>query len=271
VPRSTVSRKIAALEDRLGARLLERTTRSVRLTEAGAAYHRQVTPALEALREAERALSSGEVRPSGRLRLTAPDGFGETPLPNVIAEYMRRFPGVEVEIELTNRRVDLLEEGFDLAIRAGGLADSSLVARRLGRSQQLPLHASPEYLRRNGTPRRVEELAHHDCLILAGAPRTWPLRRKGRITEVPIRVRAAASNFKILQTLAVAGHGIARLPGHVAAEAVRGRALRTLLDRALPPPIPFHVVYPSARHLSVKVRALIELLDAGFKGFPDPR
>ncbi|HYD41134.1 MAG TPA: LysR family transcriptional regulator, partial [Anaeromyxobacter sp.] len=157
VPRSTISRKIAELEDRLGVRLLERTTRSVRLTDEGAACHRQVLPALEALREAERTLSTGRVAPSGRLRITAPDFFGAEPaFAEVAAEYMRLYPGVELEVEFTNRRVDLLAEGFDLAIRAGHLADSSLVSRRLGRPQQVRLYASPTYLRARGTPRRIE-------------------------------------------------------------------------------------------------------------------
>ncbi len=269
VPRSTVSRKIAELEDRLGVRLLERTTRSVRLTEAGAAYHRQVGPALEALREAERALSSHQLEPSGRLRVTVPDGFGESVFADIVAEYLRRFPAVAVEIEITNRRVDLLGEGFDLAIRAGPLADSSLVARRLGQSQVTRLHASPAYLRKQGTPRRVEQLADHDCLILTGSPPAWPLRRKERIAEVPLRVRAAANSWVMLRTLALAGLGIARLPEHLGAAEVRSGALRTVLDDAAPPAIPLHVVTPSARHLSVKVRAFIELLEQRFPGFPE--
>jgi len=270
VPRSTVSRKIAELEDRLGVRLLERTTRSVRLTEAGAAYHRQVAPALEALREAERALSTGQAEPSGRLRIAAPDDFGETIFVEALAEYMRRHPAVEIDIELTNRHVDLLEEGFDLAVRAGPLGDSSLIARRLGRPQPALLHASPAYLRKHGAPRRVEDLARHDCLVLTGH-RTWPLRRGGRMAEVPVRVRAAASSFQLLRELAVAGHGIAMLPEHIGAASVRSGALRTVLDAAAGPPIPLHVVYPSARHLSAKVRALLEVLEARFPGFPEPR
>ncbi len=270
VPRSTVSRKIAELEDRLGVRLLERTTRSVRLTEAGAAYHRQVAPALDALREAERALSTRQVEPSGRLRLTAPVEFREPSFAGVIADYMHRFPAVEVEIELTNRRVDLVEEGYDLAIWAGPLGDSSLIARRLGRAQPALLHASPAYLRTHGTPRRVEDLARHDCLLLTGH-RTFPLRRAGRMAEVPVRVRASASSFELLRALAVAGHGIALLPEHMGAEAVRSGALRTLLDAAAGPPIPLHVVYPSARHLSAKVRALLQLLEAHFPSSPAAR
>jgi DNA-binding transcriptional LysR family regulator len=265
VPRSTISRKIAELEDRLGVRLLERTTRSVRLTDEGAAYHRQVLPALEALREAERTLSTGRVAPSGRLRITAPDFFATEPaFAEVLAEYMRLHPGVELEVECTNRRVDLLEEGFDLAIRAGHLADSSLVSRRLGRPQQVRLYASPAYLGARGTPRRVEDLARHDCLVLGGAPRSWPLRRSRRIAEVPVHVRASASGFELLRALALAGHGIARLPEYLATEDVRRGALRTVLDAWAPPPIPLHVVHPSARHLTVKLRKLLELLDARF-------
>jgi DNA-binding transcriptional LysR family regulator len=269
VPRSTISRKIAELEDRLGVRLLERTTRSVRLTDEGAAYHRHVLPALEALREAERAASTGRAAPSGRLRITAPDGFGRSSFAEALAEYMRLYPAVELDVELTNRRVDLVAEGFDLAIRAGWLADSTLVSRRLGRAQPVRLHASPAYLRARGTPRRLKDLAEHDCLVLTGAPRTWPLRRSGRVAEVPLRVRAAASSFELLLELALAGQGIARLPEHMGVAAVRSGALRTVLDAAAPPPLPLHIVYPSARHLSVKVRKLIELLEARSAEFPE--
>lgn len=269
VPRSTISRRIAALEDQLGVRLLERTTRSVRLTGEGAAYHGQVRPALEALREAERAVSTARAAPSGRLRITAPDFFAVEPaFAEVVAEYMRRCPGVELELDFTNRRADLVGEEFDLAIRAGRLADSTLVTRRLGRPQQVRLYASPAYLRARGAPRRVEDLAHHDCLVLTGAPRSWPLRRRGRVAEVPVRVRVAASGFELLRALALAGHGIARLPEYMGTEAVRAGALRTVLDRAAPPAQPLHVVYPSARHLSVKLRRLLELLDARFPAAP---
>ncbi|HYD41214.1 MAG TPA: substrate binding domain-containing protein, partial [Anaeromyxobacter sp.] len=154
--------------------------------------------------------------------------------------------------------------GFDLAIRAGHLADSSLVSRRLGRPQQVRLYASPTYLRARGTPRRIEDLAHHDCLVLSGAPRSWPLRRNRRIAEVPVHVRASASGFELLRALALAGHGIARLPEYLAAEDVRRGALRTMLDALAPPPQPLHVVYPSARHVTVKLRKLLELLDTRF-------
>ncbi len=237
----------------------------MRLTDEGAAYHRHVLPALEALRDAERTLSTGRVAPSGRLRITAPDFFGAEPaFAEVLAEYMRLYPGVELEVECTNRRVDLLAEGFDLAIRAGHLADSSLVSRRLGRPQQARLYASPGYLRARGTPRRAEELVHHDCLVLGGAPRAWPLRRNRRVTEVPVHVRAAASGFELLRALALAGHGVARLPAYLADEDVRRGALRTVLDALAPPPLPLHVVYPSARHLPVKLRKLLELLAARF-------
>lgn len=269
VPRSTISRRIAELEDQLGVRLLERTTRSVRLTDEGAAYHRQVLPALEALRDAERAVSTGRAAPSGRLRITAPEGFGGSGFADVLAEYMRLYPAVELEVELTHRPVDLLADGFDLAILGGQLADSTLVSRRLGRPHRAPLYASPAYLRRRGTPRRVEDLAHHDCLVLTGTSRSWHLHRNGRLAEVPLRVRAAASSFDLLRSMAVAGHGIARLPQQLGAEAVRSGALRTVLDAAAPPPIPLHVVYPSARHLSVKVRKLVELLEARFAEFPE--
>ncbi|SRR6266540_1022819 len=267
-PRSTVSLKVAQLEDRLGARLLERTTRSVRLTDAGALYHQEVVPALEALRAAEQRLSAREVQPAGRLRLSAPEDFGESALAPALAEYLTRYPGVEVDVELTSRRVDLLGEGFDLAIRAGPLTDSTLVAKKIGRPQRVLLHASPGYVARRGAPRRVDDLVHHDCLVIADRPATWPLRRRGRVVAVPVHTRTTANTQAMLHALAVAGLGIARLPEHLGAAAVRSGALRTFLDDAAPPANQLHAVYPSARHLPAKVRGLLALLEERLVSFP---
>ncbi|RYZ10291.1 MAG: LysR family transcriptional regulator [Myxococcales bacterium] len=266
IPKSTVSRKVAELEDALGARLLERTTRSLRLTDAGRAYHVRIAPALDSLLEAERAVEEQNEKPSGRLRLTMTIDGGQTLLGPVLSEYLRAFPDVKLEVELTDRRVDLVEEGFDLAVRAGALADSTLIAKKLGAPGSKGLYASPEYLRRRGTPRHPRELVEHDCLIMSAqlAPASWSFRDKRKAISVEVRVLAQANSFLLLRDLAVSGHGVARLPDYLAAPAVRRGKLIGLLGAFLPEPTSWHVLYPSARNLSPKVRALVELLERSF-------
>lgn len=268
VPRSTASLKVAQLEDRLGARLLERTTRALRLTDAGRAYYQQAAPALGALEAAGRAVGDMQAEPSGRLRITTPVELGQLVLGDVLAAYLERHPGVEVEAELLNRPVDLIEEGFDLAIRPGELPDSTLIARKLGRPQRLRLYASPAYLRRRGEPRRPEDLGRHDCLVLHTRSTTWDFRGTRAPRSVAVRARVAANSLVVLRDLAVAGRGIARLPEFFGAAAVRARRLRTVLDEFAPPPVYVHALYPSARNVSPTVRALLALLEERSAAWP---
>jgi len=270
MPKSTVSRKVAELEDALGARLLERTTRSLRLTEAGRAYHVRIAPALDSLLEAERAVEEQSEKPSGRLRLTMTIEGGQTLLGPVLSEYLRAFPDVKLEVELTDRRVDLVEEGFDLAIRAGVLADSTLIAKRIGSPGRMRVCASPDYLRRRGTPRHPRELAEHDCLVMSAqtTPTVWPFREKRKSMPVKVRAHAEANSFLLLRDLAASGHGVARLPDYFAVPVASRGKLVSLLDAFLPEPTPWHVVYPSARNLSPKVRTLVELLERRFVTSP---
>jgi DNA-binding transcriptional LysR family regulator len=191
---------------------------------------------------------------------------GQTLLGPVVRDYLRAFPDVKLEVELTDRRVDLVEEGFDLAIRAGALADSTLVARKIGTPGRMRLYGSPEYLRRRGTPRHPRELAGHDCLIMSAqtTPTVWSFREKRKIVPVKVGVYAQANSFVLLRDLAVGGHGLARLPDYFAASPKGRGKLVSLLEDFLPEPIAWHAVYPSARHLSPKVRALVELLEQRF-------
>jgi DNA-binding transcriptional LysR family regulator len=268
MPKSTVSFRVAQLEDQLGERLLERTTRSLRLTDAGAAYHRRALAALEALEDAERVLSDQKSQLSGRLRVTATVEGGQFLLAPLFAEYARRYPLVELDVFLADRHVDLIEEGVDLAIRGGSLPDSSFVARRLSVPHALRVYASPSYLKARGTPRKPRDLEAHDCLVMTGQsqPTRWPFSVAGKPVTVAVRPRAQANSFVVIRELASAGLGIARLPEKIAEPAVIAGSLRSLLD-------PFvhdaksgglHAVYPSARHLSPKVRALLELLEELF-------
>jgi DNA-binding transcriptional LysR family regulator len=273
VPKSTVSRKVAELEDALGARLLERTTRRLRLTDAGRTYHQRVAPALDALGEAERALEEHSAEPSGPLKLTMTVEGGQALLGAILAEYLTRYPQVRLQVELLDRRVDLVEEGFDLAIRAGALPDSSLIARRLGSTGSLRVFASDQYLRERGTPKHPSELVDHRCMVMTGqgSPLVWAFQHRGRPLSIKVRPYVEANSFALLAELVARGHGIARLPDYLAAELAGAQALRGILDTFAPPRLPWHVVYPSSRNLSPKVRALVELFELRFAEMSGPR
>jgi DNA-binding transcriptional LysR family regulator len=273
MPKSTVSRRVATLEDALGARLLERTTRRVRLTDAGRAYHQRIGPALDALREAERSVEAQSAKPSGRLKLTMSLEGGQALLGPVLAEYLTLCPDVELQIELMDRRVDLLEEGFDVAIRAGALPDSSLIAKRLGHLGSMRVYASPRYLKARGTPRHPRDLTQHACMVMTGqsAPLSWTFQRRGKPFTVKVRAHTEANSFGLLGELVAAGHGIARLPEYMAVELEKKHGVHSLLDAFSPPPMPWHAVYPSSRNLSPKVRALVDVLERHFAQMRKPR
>jgi len=268
VPKSTLSRRIAALEERLGARLLQRTTRHLGLTDAGVAYHRQAAQAISVLDDAERAVSALQEAPRGPLRVTAPMLFGLLFLPELVAEFLARYPEVQLSLDLSDRQVDLVEEGYDLAIRAGALPDSSWIAHKLGASP-FQLFASPAYLRARGTPARLEELADHDCLVLGTQTQAvWTFRVARRARQVSVRGRLAANSFLVLRDAAIAGLGVCRIPGFLAIDAVKRGRLVPLLGDEAEDPAPLHVVYPSARHVSPKVRAFGDFVRAHLGGRP---
>jgi DNA-binding transcriptional LysR family regulator len=266
VPRSTVSLRITQLEKRLGARLLERTTRSVRVTDAGIAYYREVEPALQAIRDGERVIAGLEAEPTGNLRWTAPADMDAGALGKLLSQYARIHPAVQVQVELTDRRVNLIEDGFDLALRAGPLDDSSLIMRKLGKPERLLCYASADYLRRRGKPVRPEDLLAHDCLVMSGhrQPTLWRFHEGRKLLPVEVRPRIAVNSFAVLRTLVDAGCGIARLPEAQIHSARNKVPLRLVLEEFSPPPMHWHALYPSARNLSPKVRALLELLDRSF-------
>jgi DNA-binding transcriptional LysR family regulator len=270
-PPSTVSARVAQLEGQLGVRLLERTTRTLHLTHAGAAYYRSITAPLEALHAAQQTVDDLKMDPSGPLRVTTTVDGGQFVLAPILVEYMRRYPKVELDVELTDRRVDLIEEGFDLALRMGDLPDSSLVARKLGTPGRLCVYASPDYVKHHGEPLRPQLLEKHDCLIMnsQAEPATWTFQVKRKAVRISVRPRASANSFVLLRELAVAGMGIVRLPDFIAAPAVAAGQLQPLLQPYVPAASTWQIVFPSARYLSPKLRALVELLEQHFG--PAPR
>jgi len=263
MPKTSVSRKVAELEEYLGAQLLQRTTRTLSLTDAGAAFLERAEGAIEQVEAAEHAVSELQRAPRGRLRVTATVAFGQALLAPLLADFLHAYPEVQVTLHLTDRQVDLVAERFDVAVRVGALADSSLVAHRVGGSV-VRLFASPRYLEAHGTPRRPLDLARHNCLLIAKAglaPRaTWPLGKGKRVREVSVAGRLVVDDFIVLREAAVRGLGIARLPEVHAREALQSGALVSVLDAYAPPEMPMHLVHLGGRHLPPRTRALIEFL-----------
>jgi DNA-binding transcriptional LysR family regulator len=263
---SSVSRLVADLEAHLGVRLLNRTTRRISLTEAGRAFHERSIQLLADLEEAEASASAGAAVPRGTLRLSGPVTFGTEQLAPALARFMQRYPTVKLELELSDRMVDLVDEGFDAAVRIGAVGGQNLVARRVG-STKLVCCASPAYLAAHGEPRSPEDLARHACLLYQYAPQrdTWPFTDKQGV-ERRIRVTgpAYANNGAFLVALARDGIGVAYEPDFIVGDDVRAGRLVPLLRSYTGATGAISVVYASRRHLSAKVRAFTEFLAQHF-------
>ena len=257
MPNSTVSAKVAALEKRLGVTLLQRTTRRLHLTEAGEGYFRRCMTALEELHAAENELAIERGETKGVLRLTAPVELGRSALPPVLDVLMKRHPAIEIDLIITNRLVDLVAENIDVAVRAGPLKDSALIAKRfvLG---QFGLWASPSYLKNNSVPRNPNELKEHDCLRFAPfTGRKLQLTNGRERAQIALAGRITADDFEALRALAVLGWGIALLPSFLCAEEAKERKLVSVLPNWRGDSVTISVVYPAQRFVSPKIRAFI--------------
>jgi len=267
LPKSTVSTRVARLEHRLGVRLLQRTTRSLGLTDVGAAFHQRCARIVADAEEAERAITACNEAPRGLLRLTAPVDITAAYLGGPLAEFCRRYPDIAVELVSTDRVVDLVDEGFDVALRAGRLTQTTLMARRLAQVGS-QLFASPAYLARHGRPRAPADLAGHACLVFSSPPepRRWRLRDPdGREVAVQVSGPLTVNSPDAIRRAMVAGLGIALLPvfaGNVLAGAIapRGDEIEQVLPGWSGPESVLSVVYPSPRYLSPKVRAFVDFI-----------
>lgn len=265
MPKSTVSRKVSELEAQLQARLLQRTTRKLGLTDAGRAFYPYSARIVAEVEEARRAVGDLQGVPRGALRVTAPVSLDL--LGPVFASFLARYPEVELDVLCTDRLVNLVEEGFDVGIRAGRLADSTLVARALGTLHR-KLVASPKYLARRRAPRRPSELAKHDCLVFGPtAPRqVWQLEGAEGSVEVAVRARMVSNDLNLLREAVLAGQGIMLLPARQCAEEIEKGRLRGVLPDYSSLSTPLSAVYPSTRHLSPKVSAFVEHLREALGG-----
>ena len=261
VPLPTVSRRIADLEERLGAQLLVRTSRGLILTETGEEFARAARRLLDDLEDAER-FASGEYRaPRGELVVTAPLNLGRLHVAPIVHDFLSAYPDVNVQLVLADQPLLLAEAHIDLAIRVGHLPDSDLMARRLGEVRWM-VCASPAYLQRHGVPERPEELASHACIALEGAPnsRVWPFESGRRRIELAIKPRLAVNAADAVVDAARAGVGLCRLVSYQAAAAIGEEALAEVLQPYCPAAMPVHLLFGAKRHQPLKMRAFIDFV-----------
>jgi DNA-binding transcriptional LysR family regulator len=263
-----VSQHVKELEERLAARLLNRTTRKVSLTETGRAYYERCKRLLADLDETEQAVRDMHAAPRGELRINATPTFGILQLAPAIADFTTRFPAISVELILSERIVDLIEEGFDVAVRVGELPDSSLIARQLAPCR-IVVCGAPSYFERHGRPRTPVDLTNHNCLTVAGTGLSyysvWHLTAAdGTAVTVSPSGNLRTNSGAVLIVAALAGHGLACLPTYLAGDALQAGRLVTVLDDYMGPPLPLRALYPHSRYLSAKTRAFVDFLAARF-------
>jgi DNA-binding transcriptional LysR family regulator len=258
---SGVTRLIAALEDRLGARLLQRTTRQVALTDVGARYLERARRILSDVEEAEAAAEGERTRPSGRMVVSAPVGFGRLHVSPVMTAYLTRYPEVSGELRLSDRMINLVEDGVDVAVRIGHLADSTLVARHVGEMRRIVV-ASSGYLRDRGEPKTPDAITSHATIQFGAmtAQPEWRFVEGGREIGVTSAPRLTTNSADAAIQYAEQGGGLTRVLAYQAAEAIKAGRLRIILAKFEQPPLPIHIVYPTSRLLSAKVRAFIDLV-----------
>jgi DNA-binding transcriptional LysR family regulator len=260
---SAVTRLIAGLEDHLGARLLQRTTRSVALTDVGARYLERARRILSDVEEAEASAQTERNQPSGRLVVSAPIMFGRLYVGPTMSAYLKKYPQVSGELRLSDRMINLVEEGVDLAVRIGNLPDSSVVARTVGDMRRVVV-ASPRYLKARGTPLKPSDVTRHEVIQFIGgnALSEWRFTENGRDIRVPVTSRFSTNSTDAAISHAEEGGGLINVLAYQAAEAIKSKRLKIVLADYELAPLPIHLVYPTSRLLSAKVRAFVDLVVA---------
>ncbi|HET7538787.1 MAG TPA: LysR family transcriptional regulator [Polyangiaceae bacterium] len=268
LPKSTVSERVSRLEERLGVRLLERTTRHVRPTAAGAAYYERAARVVAEIEEANAAVTDIHRSPKGLLRIGSPLLFGHAFLGDFVAEFLVAHPEVEVELIVADRRFDVVEEGLDLAVHVMGPIEASLIARKIGSAERMCV-ASPAYLCQREPPKAPKELLKHSCLVSSNDRRaTWVFSKEGRSESIAIQGRYSVNSVQLALSAALHGAGIAVLPAFFCAEALRAGHLAPVLEDWSPGRSEIHVVYPGSRHLSARVRLFVDALIDRFTRLP---
>jgi len=267
--KATISKRISRLEDRLGVRLLNRTTRRLSLTEIGSAFHEHCARLVAEAEEAEQTVTALTANPRGTLRVNVPMSFGRLHIARAIPQFLAQFPDLKVDITLDDAFVDLVHGGYDLAIRIADLPDSSLVARRLAPSRRV-VCGSPGYFRRRGVPETPDDLRNHECLSYRYLATTgsWPFKRGQRTWSIPVNGSLSANNGDVLLAAAVAGTGLVLVPTFMVEQQLRSGALRPVLASYAESDFGIYAVYPHRRHVSAKVRAFVDYFAERFGPAP---
>jgi len=252
-----VSRQVSALETRMATKLFHRTTRKVSVTEVGRIYYQHCRQVLDGLEEAERAITNLQSTPRGLLKITAPVTYGERTLAPLVNDFIAKYPELEVKVSLTNQKVDLIDEGYDLAIRLGQLEDSSMMAKRLGSRTQY-VCASPDYVSTFGIPHSLSELEQHNCLL--GTLDYWRFQENGKTRNVRVKGNLSCNSGHALVDAAIKGIGIIQLPDYYVLPHLENGKLIPLLEQNRQPDEGIWALYPHNRHLSPKVRMLLDYL-----------
>ncbi len=267
--RPVVSRYLAELEDWVGARLMQRTTRKLSLTAAGQETLPRCRQLLELAGDLQAAVQQPDDAPRGALRISVSTSFGQAQLVDAVAEYVQRYPGVKVELQMLDRTVNLVDERIDLAIRTSNDLDPNLIARRLSVCRSV-ICATPAYLREHGTPLRVEDLSQHNCLTHAYFGHSlWHFEVGGEQVAVPVAGNITANEVLALQKATLAGVGIAMLPTYQAAAALRSGELVRLLPEARPQDLNLNAVYTSRKHMPATLRSMLDFLAQRFRDEPE--
>ena len=261
IANSVVSKRIKDLEDLLGTQLLVRTTRKVRLTETGYSYLEHVRRILDEIEEVEALVQNRQDNPVGTIKLAAPVSFGMQYLGPAISDYLARYPEVAIRTYLSDRHVGLIDEGYDLAIRTGPLEDSTLMARRIVKARRV-ICGSPNYFVRHGKPQTMADLKQHNCLsyLNIGDGKAWPYSKGAHRQWQPVSGNFLADNGDLLHEAAIAGCGLALLPTFIVGESIKAGKLEIVLSEYEEQDFGIYAVYQHTRHLSIKIRTLIDHL-----------
>lgn len=267
ISKALTSKYVGQLEEHLGVRLLNRTTRRLNVTEVGQAYYQRCRQLLDNMDELEAAVRQQQEAPQGRLLVAAPTTLGEMYLTRAVSDYLKEQPNVSVELVLADRFVNIVDEGFDLAVRIGKLADSSLIARRLAPAR-IVLCASPDYLNSAGAPAHPKELEVLQCVIDTNIqdPEQWPFKEQSRSFRVKVNGRFRVNNALAVREMLLAGQGIGLCPFYVVEEDIRAGRLQVLLQEYEAIEYGIYAVYPHNRHLAAKVRTFVDYLADHFAG-----
>lgn len=261
ISKAMASKHVQSLENSLGVRLFNRTTRKLNLTDVGSAYFDKVDGILSDIDETELAISQLNSEPKGKLKIMAPPSFGAFHLSRALSVYLRKYPDVTTEIELSNRKPDLVEDGIDLAIYLGELDDSTFVARKIASTRRV-ICASPYYLKQNGTPQRPDDLAKHNCMIYA--PRTvlneWDFINNNEKIKVSISGDIQCNDGDALRIAAIQGCGIAQLPTYMVGLDIQSGRLNALLEGYEPEKLPIYAIYNHRKYLSAKIQTFVEFM-----------